>query len=291
MRYFLTVGATLVALGMHSGATAQSLRDVTGPAEVPPSSYTGLQYVDSKGCVFIRAGAGGAVRWIPRVNRDRTVLCGQKPTTVVTPQTNVSVPQAPKPVVSTAPIVVPVRPLPPAAPVVQPIVTYSASQSWTTRSRTTGQMATPTTRKTVIVPRELTHGNTDDVTYRATWDDGRLNPMRGLRPTAHAVPVPSVSSRTAAAVKIPTQQPVTRARAAAVPNAAMSGRFVQVGTFGVISNAQNTVGRLKSAGLPAHIAKSGRYNIVLVGPFNAAADMNSALHSVRKGGFADAFVR
>lgn len=59
---------------------AQSMASNAVPSEFPPSSYKGRQYVDSNGCVFIRAGIDGNVSWIPRVTRSRELLCGFQPT-------------------------------------------------------------------------------------------------------------------------------------------------------------------------------------------------------------------
>lgn len=49
------------------------------PAELPPAEYAGLQYVDSKGCMFARAGAGTQVVWVPRVSRQGVPVCGNPP--------------------------------------------------------------------------------------------------------------------------------------------------------------------------------------------------------------------
>lgn len=75
----LAIGMVAASLGL-SVAQAQSFSPMDSPAEFPPASYKGKQYVDSRGCVYIRAGIDGSVAWVPRVNRDRKVICGFKPT-------------------------------------------------------------------------------------------------------------------------------------------------------------------------------------------------------------------
>jgi cell division septation protein DedD len=64
----------IVALAIPAQA-----RDVIRPAELPPADYAGLQYVDSKGCMFVRAGTAGEVLWVPRVSREGTPVCGNPP--------------------------------------------------------------------------------------------------------------------------------------------------------------------------------------------------------------------
>ena len=49
------------------------------PAELPPADYAGQQYVDSRGCMFVRAGSGGKVVWVPRVSREGVPVCDNPP--------------------------------------------------------------------------------------------------------------------------------------------------------------------------------------------------------------------
>lgn len=73
----ITCATALLAVG---AASAQGLSTTAVPAEFPPASFEGRQYVDSTGCVFVRAGVSGNVTWVPRVTRDRKHVCGAEPT-------------------------------------------------------------------------------------------------------------------------------------------------------------------------------------------------------------------
>lgn len=79
----LAIIASSAAVSVQTSVLqAQTLRSVSPPAQFPPASYKGKQFVDSRGCVYIRAGIDGNVNWVPRVARNRKQLCGYQPTAV-----------------------------------------------------------------------------------------------------------------------------------------------------------------------------------------------------------------
>jgi len=80
----VTVAAVAVFCAMVSvnGAFAQGV-----PAEIPPASFRGEQYVDSRGCAFVRVGMGATTQWIPRVAGNRRQICNLSPSLAGAPQT------------------------------------------------------------------------------------------------------------------------------------------------------------------------------------------------------------
>jgi len=73
-------GAILATFLGTSILSAQSIAQLGGPANLPPASFKGQQFVDSRGCLYLRAGFGNQVNWVPRVNRTHAAMCGLPPT-------------------------------------------------------------------------------------------------------------------------------------------------------------------------------------------------------------------
>lgn len=72
--------AVFAAVAGVTVAQAQTIGQIGGPKELPPPGFKGQMYVDSRGCVFLKAGMGGVTNWVPRVSKDRKALCGYPPT-------------------------------------------------------------------------------------------------------------------------------------------------------------------------------------------------------------------
>ncbi|WP_282026613.1 SPOR domain-containing protein [Limimaricola cinnabarinus] len=130
--------------------------------------------------------------------------------------------------------------------------------------------------------------------YRRAWEDGRLNPNRGVRIVERAGAGQVRAPVTAAPVTVPTAllgRVSTRSAPAAMPQAASAGRFVQVGSYGVAANAERAAARLRAMGLQVARGRSGGLQIVATGPYAAGAPLAQALARVRAAGYTDAFAR
>jgi hypothetical protein len=140
-----TTGVTVI--GIHQ-SDARSLYNAEQPAEYPPLSYKGTQYVDSRGCVYVRAGDGAAVHWVPRVTRSRDVLCGFKPTFANVEEHLPVIPDPAPTQVANAPVqTAPVKPVA-TAPMVQVGTATSAAPATTKPT----EAPMPTVASALIAP-------------------------------------------------------------------------------------------------------------------------------------------
>ena len=147
--------AVIVASGALGGASglvqAQSLRNADEPAEFPPSTYKGRQYVDSRGCVYIRAGIDGNVTWVPRVSRSRTLVCGFQPSNAGTRSAQVAKQPAPKPAAK------------PAATPVRTATTASTTTTTAVRATQPRAVTQPVRRATPVLVRPTAPATTTTV--------------------------------------------------------------------------------------------------------------------------------
>ncbi len=154
MKLTRVIAIGLIAGSLGAGAvTAQSISSNELPAEFPPNDFKGKQFVDSRGCVYIRAGVDGATTWVPRVTRERKVICGFKPTFPNAQTTTNAAPKLDKNVVQIQPAA-PEAGAPAVASAPKAVAPTAAA---TTTARTTSSAATSTAKtptRTVKAPKQ-----------------------------------------------------------------------------------------------------------------------------------------
>lgn len=261
MQIFRILTATvLITTGSIGLASGQSLTDTGGPSEIPPASYTGKQYVDSRGCVYIRAGYDGSVTWVPRVTRSRELVCGFAPTLTAVASPSVHEVAETVAVVESPEVV--------AAPVTKTAVAR------TTKRPVSVAVAPAPLPSSFKIPRG----------FRVAWTDGRLNPKRGPRTAKGDAQMDMIWQHT-----IPRQlYPEVAAGGARV-------QYVQVGAYSLPSNVDTVVTWLQKKRLPVSLSGSrqdGRnVQLVLAGPFDSQNELDRVLAMTHRAGFSDAFLR
>lgn len=348
--------AVVLAVISASAALAQAGRV---PAEIPPASYTASQYVDSAGCVFIRAGFNGNTTWVPRYGDDRRPMCGvtgggavqaaapapvtvrpmvvasARPAAPTVSQSVVTVQAGSRVPYSVAPEITrgTVRTQPaPQAQIYQaqaggldtrwsfydqtgpsPCTNYSAhSQMYAVPSPAMPELPLrcgPQAQHPADALRELSpRGNVWEPwdganpypapnnnvymlppPYAPRWPQPYLQGASAPRGQAPAVMAPRATVSTMGTTNGVQAAPATTS------GRMSNGQYVQVGTYGVQSNAQAAVARLQARGMPVATARasaSGQsVQVVLAGPFASQAELASALNAARALGYSDAFVR
>ena len=356
MRIISLVSALAVSVALAGPGVAQSVSDLGGPAEFPPSGYSASQYVDSRGCVFIRAGYGGQETWVPRVTQQRQVLCGYQPsiggsTAVAEAPATPQAPAEPRPV-SIAPVTIAVAPARPvqqtvtirqvpaqAAAPVRPATTTPPAATTTTAAVATrpvncanlpgsaGQFMRgdnercgpqpnhpgDAARGGVLGSVDASGNYTAPPGYRTVWNDGRLNPNRGLAmatPQGDAaqgqywqatVPLTAIDLRV---VIVPDSGPATVTRSSSTPSIVApvaaapvqvvpSHRYVEVARYTDRSLADRARQQLLGQGMPTSlgmVSGSGTL-VVLAGPFDNPQRLSATLNRALDLGYSAAVTR
>ncbi len=259
-----------VALSATGGAVAQT----EGPAELPAADYEGQSYIDSNGCIFLRAGYGGEATWVPRVGQDRKPICGQTPTNDIAKLSDVTGTGA--------------QPAP-------------ASRVKTRRVRTAVVRPPVMIGCPVSVPIARRYATTDGGSVViCTAANGSLTGARPpIYPNGSGVGA-ALSHNRYPGVTIPLAQdkattPVLQPAVAPAPEVVASTHYVQVGAYGEPANADRAAALLARLGLPVskgNFSKHGKaLQVIYAGPFAAGTDAQMALSAVQSHGFSDAFVR
>ncbi len=329
MQVFRVVSAALLAAAMWGNpAAAQPLSQVGGPKELPPAAFRGNQYVDSAGCVFIRAGIGGQTTWVPRVSRDRKLVCGYEPTFPPGLLDGVEALKSPAPEVAPA---APATPSEPPAPetVAAAAPTKPAPPVTTKAARAAPVQAPKRPAASVRLVRVGPVGKAAtyclariDRAQRYLLSDGRrvtrCSEAGGEAPVAYlnGLGVPGLAVVEGAAGPAEARRalkadqgvyrvvwsngPIAATVAAPAPATARqtpagAGGYVQVGVFADPANADRAIARLKALGLPVASAMSQKggkpIKAILAGPFATAGELQSALALARRNGYRDAYAR
>lgn len=247
-----------------------------GPAEQPAASYEGQSYVDSNGCIFLKAGYGGDATWVPRVGQDRKPICGQIPTNGVASATKAPAVRKARVRKQKNYTAVPSAPVLISCPVSVPVARRYA-----------------TTDGGSVVVCTATNGSLTGARSPIYPAGSRVG--AALSKNQYAGATIPLSEGEAAVTDDQTSPPVSGPTPVAIAVARAGTYYVQVGAFAQPSNADGASARVAALGLPVSkgsFSKEGQVlQVIFAGPFQTGADAQLALNAARGGGFSDAYIR
>lgn len=266
----------LAAVAAFATAGVGQAQALDGPREQPPAGFEGQQFVDSRGCVFLRAGRDGKPLWVQRLTRDRQPMCGYAPT-VIGP----GIETGREPGGETA------------AAAVAPDVADLAPRLAATGA---GVAEVELMHSGALPPAEMAV----DPLCPPEGPPPRLEPVADLPVEAAFTPPPGdlIASppvpdglKAAPAAKA-TKPAKVRENTRDKPRALPGGLYVQVGVYRVKANARGVLARLADLGLPAGQVRMGKcLRAVHAGPFASHEQAARALMAIRAAGFSDAYLR
>ncbi|MDO5620537.1 MAG: SPOR domain-containing protein [Paracoccus sp. (in: a-proteobacteria)] len=324
MLHFIVVFAVLMA-GMARADEVQR-----HPAELPPPQFDGAQYIDSGGCVFMRAEGG----WLPRLDGQGRAVCGYPPTMAAMDAPGFFMATSAAPAVGagesleqrvvralapglqsvglTGDTLSPARL--PSAPVSHDIGTVLAGAvrmvpvSEAARSGGRG----PNERLCNLLGyapagdgarANAAAGHCSAEGGAAQVQEGRQADSASVdRPKPEAAK-PKVTSSAQRAVMRREERPVIRAasapsapaeRPAVVPHIPAGARYVQIGVYRNEDDVQRAVQRLVTLGYPVVRATDrgdAALAVVMAGPFETRERIVSALNHLRSQGYPNAVPR
>lgn len=279
-----------IALGVIAAVATMGHAQTNGlnPAELPPAGFEGREYVDSRGCVFLRSTFGGEVTWVPRYGPDRQPVCNGAPSAdvVAAPVAEPSTPEEP-----VAEATAPEEPEAEAPRAESRIAPVPVPQS---RAAAPVRQTPARTQRRPALPQADASGCHPSCPASAPF--GQLVDTTLGRPLVRCVTSPAlfldpIHNGPSYDPHAPIALPDGGQQRGQVSPARNSGNRVQVGSFAVPANANRLRARLQNAGLPAQVHRARGFDVVTLGPFGSASEAYSALGSVRGMGFSDAFIR
>ena len=242
------------------------------PINLPPLSYTGAQFIDNNHCVFLRAGYGGNIVWVPRVSRNREPLCDDRLTPTFAPK--------PKPAQTAQTTTAPIskRALRQRAREEQRIIAaLSAKEVATARADLREQRAAQ--------KRAEAQARADGKIQAKAEKRNRKEALRVLREVQKA----DAQKQNTQTTRQTTQ--TTQPQKPTPPTGLISlGFYVSVTGFDSEGQAHNLRDWFKQSGYSTKIGLDGNILTVIIGPFPSALDAKAPFHQARAKGYTQTII-